>query len=94
VIATVYKDKFELVNTNMVNIPRHIRWLVWFFDADSSPYPFDSSWVRYSVGSGVDLVVGDIKAVPALRWGPFEFTSSAEDVKTPVFDGTITRRSK
>ena len=78
-IASVHKDEFKLANTNIVAIPQHVRWLVWLFDADSSPYPFDAAWIRYSVGSGVHMVIGDMRAAQPRRWGPFEFKRSVND---------------
>ncbi|MGH2459412.1 MAG: hypothetical protein ACRDIY_11155 [Chloroflexota bacterium] len=77
VIAEVFRDQFNLIYTQVVTAPTGyaVRWLVWFCDADSTAYPFNSGWKRYQLPSGITMIVGDLsKPYPGTRtWGPFEF---------------------
>lgn len=72
--AEVNNSKFNLVTTNVIQIPRNVEWLVWFCDETTLPYGFDDSWTRYAVHPGVNLVVANIRSDSQVRhWGPFEF---------------------
>lgn len=79
VIADVFGDRFDLKYTRVVTPPAGytIRWLVWFCDADSTAYPFNSGWDRFRLSSGITMIVGDLsKPYSGTRtWGPFEFPS-------------------
>jgi hypothetical protein len=75
--AMVKDGRFRFVSSSVVIVPRGIKRLVWFCNSQSQPYPFDSSWSRYSVRPGVEIVSADIEpdATSSLRWGSFEFIS-------------------
>jgi hypothetical protein len=75
IVAEVSSQDFRLLQTNIVNIPAAIRWLVWFCDTRRQPYQFGESWLRQPLPSGSSLVYAELSGVPGetLRWGSFEF---------------------
>jgi hypothetical protein len=81
VTAAVFGSTFTLQFTRVISPPpgHPIRWLVWFCDTTSTAYPFDASWQRYELPSGITMVVADLSQSHGsdLTWGPFEFRAGS-----------------
>lgn len=95
VVADVNHDRWTFMHTNIVDIPRSIRWVVWFCNSGSQPYCFDHSWSRAHIGGATqEIIFADWRESMASfrRWGPFEFPS--RKYKRPSPDARSWSRSR
>jgi len=79
-VAEIKGDRFQIHQTQVVEVSSRTKWLVWFSDAEAQPYEFNGSWRRESTAAGVDVVFTGVDPLSpqTWRWGPFSIESRAD----------------